>query len=777
MRRFALLWLAPTCLLLALAVWPLASGERTLVLRDVLNTHLTLKQSGAEALRHGEIPLVDPTRGGGQPYLGNPNAFPLYPTNLLFLATSTLRGLNAHIWLHWLLAPFALFWLGRRLGLAREPAWVAGVLYGTSGFFASLLNLANVVSGAALTPALAAAALAAADPERRRTPAAIALLWALLILAGDPMTSALALLMALSAAAVIHGRAAGWARLVAGLGLGSVVALPQLVEMLRILPVSFRGFWGYADRGVVGGWDPRLAPDLLWPFAFGRPDQLLFWGERLSGGDTPLLFTLFPGLLAFVLLGAAASARGRREAWAAGLAALGLLLVVGASSRLLGWVFQLPGGDLLRFPAKAWLLTAVGASLLGGIGAERWLAGRGRRTAGWTLAAAGTLYLAAWASLLPLRGAGWRLLRAVAPERIPDGWLDGERLRLAGASLWGILIALLLAGLLHLGRRRPAGALAAALALHVTTQLLLLAPARVSDETDQYLAPPPAAALVPSGTVVAHGFANNLVGNPDLGAAGTERSAISLQRFLHAAVAPWAGKPEGLRYELDHSPEGLDQFMTQVVAYGLRRIGPRQQLQVLRATGAEILLLDREWPGLELVGEAPLGKSRLRAYRIPDPLPEAAVVGSRRPAPSFNDALAAVTDPGFDPRTMAVVAGEAPARDGPPGRARVIRFEAEEIEIEAEAPAGGGTIVLRRAYLPVYRAEVDGQPARTMVANLTRLAVELPPGHHTVRVWADRRPTRIAFAVAGLALALVALLGVVGWGGWPARIPVPDPPT
>ncbi|MCL4838668.1 MAG: hypothetical protein KJ058_11965 [Thermoanaerobaculia bacterium] len=773
MRRFALLWLAPTCLLLALTVWPLASGERTLVLRDVLNTHLVLKQHGAEALRQGEIPLVDPTRGGGQPYLGNPNAFPLYPTNLLFLATSTLRGLNAHIWLHWLLAPWAIFWLGRRLGLAREPAWVAGILYATSGFFASLLNLATVVAGAALAAALVAAALGAAEPARRRAPAAIAVLWALLILAGDPMTSALALLMALSAAAMLQGREAGWGRLAAGLGLGSLVALPQLVAMLRILPVSFRGFWGYAQGGMVGGWDLRLAPDLLWPFAFGRPDQLLFWGERLSGGDTPFLFTLFPGLLALLLLGAATGARGRREAWAAGVAALGLLLVVGASSRWLGWVFQLPGGDLLRFPAKAWLLTAVGASLLGGIGAERWLSGRGRRAAGWTLAGAGALYLGAWILLLPLRGGGWRLLRAVAPERIPDGWLDGERLRLAGASLWGILIALLLAGLLQLGRRRPTGALAAALALHVATQLLLLAPAWVSDEADRYLAPP-AAALAPPGTVVAHGFATSLLGAPDLAAAGAERSAAGLQRFLHAALAPWAGQPAGLRYELNPSPEGLDQFMTQVAAGGLRHLGPRQQLQVLRATGAEILLLDREWPGLELAGEAPLGGSRLRAYRIPDPLPEAAVLGSRRPAPSFNDALAAVADPGFDPRTLAVVAGEAPARDGPPGSARVIRYEAEAIEIEAEVPAGGGTLVLRRAYLPVYEAAVDGKPARTLVANLTRLAVELPPGRHAVRIWADRRPTRIAFAVAGLAIALVALLGIAGW---PARIPAPDPPT
>ncbi|MCZ7651915.1 MAG: hypothetical protein M5U13_12450 [Thermoanaerobaculia bacterium] len=131
---------------------------------------------------------------------------------------------------------------------------MAGGLYACSGFFASLLNLANVASGAALAPALAAAALGVAGPGRRRMPATFALLWALLLLAGDPMTAALALLLALSAAALLRGRTAGWGRLAAGLGLGSLVALPQVVEMLRILPVSFRGFWGYAEgaRSAAG---------------------------------------------------------------------------------------------------------------------------------------------------------------------------------------------------------------------------------------------------------------------------------------------------------------------------------------------------------------------------------------------------------------------------------------------------------------------------------------------------------------------------------------------
>ena len=317
--------------------------------------------------------------------------------------------------------------------------------------------------------------------------------------------------------------------------------------MVRILPVSFRGFWGYGGAGrPVGGWDLRLAPDLLWPFAFGRPDELLFWGGRLTGGDSPLLFTHFPGLLALVHAAAAAGSRDRPLAAADRLRTADL---VGASGPVLGWVFRLPGGSLLRFPAKAWLLVTVGASLLGGIGAARWLAGQGRRLMGSALAAAAGIYLAAWIALLPGAGAGWRLLRAVAPREIPDLVIGWERLRLAGRSLWGLLSALLLGLLLYLGRRHPAGALAAALALPPATQLLLLAPARYHDAAAPYLEPPAAAALIPPGSVIAQGATTGLLGKSNLEIDGLgERNPATLLRYLHTAVAPWAGQPLGLLF-------------------------------------------------------------------------------------------------------------------------------------------------------------------------------------------------------------------------------------
>jgi len=82
-------------------------------------------------------------------------------------------------------------------------AWGAGAVYATSGYFLSLFNLYNLVAAATLTPALVAACLEARRGLPRRWPLA-GVLWALIVLGGDPLYAALAAAMALSALLSTH---------------------------------------------------------------------------------------------------------------------------------------------------------------------------------------------------------------------------------------------------------------------------------------------------------------------------------------------------------------------------------------------------------------------------------------------------------------------------------------------------------------------------------------------------------------------------------------------
>ena len=145
MRRFFLHYALPTSVVLAVVCLPLVAGQRTLYLRDVFGTHLPMKTGQAESLRVGELAMIDPYRGGGQASLGNLNSAPLYPTSLLF-AADEIWALNAHFWIHLLLAPLGLYWLARRWGLSREAAWMGGVAYAASGYLLSTLNLYNLVA-------------------------------------------------------------------------------------------------------------------------------------------------------------------------------------------------------------------------------------------------------------------------------------------------------------------------------------------------------------------------------------------------------------------------------------------------------------------------------------------------------------------------------------------------------------------------------------------------------------------------------------------------------
>ncbi|TNF73185.1 MAG: hypothetical protein EP299_08600, partial [Acidobacteria bacterium] len=101
MSRTTLLVLVAVLLVWAVVSIPVAMGERTFFMRDVLVTHLPYKAFGAEQLAEGRIPALNPTWALGQPFAGNPNALPFYPGNLLYLVLPFWSAFNLHYALHW----------------------------------------------------------------------------------------------------------------------------------------------------------------------------------------------------------------------------------------------------------------------------------------------------------------------------------------------------------------------------------------------------------------------------------------------------------------------------------------------------------------------------------------------------------------------------------------------------------------------------------------------------------------------------------------------------
>lgn len=809
MKRRAAVFGVPALLLLAGLAAPLATGEKTLILRDVLQTHFVDRIALGEALRHFALPLVDPQRAGGQALAGNLNALPFYPDNLLLLgggagsaAPRTLWALNAHFWLHWFVALGAAFWMGRAFGLAPPAAWMGATVYAFSGYFVSQLNLYNTVAAAALAPALVAAFLETAPGKSpataRRGLLATGLLWALLLLGGEPLLALLALLAAAGALAVVAGLRAFAPRLGLALAAGTLLAAPQIIEMARILPLSFRNYSGSGEaNAIVGSFRPAHLVDLLWPFFFGRPSLVEVFAPQQFDGFPPLHFTLYPGLLALALAGcgiltgiaglrrradgtsgqAAGDAPRRAALW--GMAALGfaLFFALGSLNPVVEGLWHLPWGRLLRFPAKFWLPGALGGSLLCGVGFEAALSHR-RRTLARLLGLLAGLFAALLAAsiLAPAAVSGW--VAALLSPDLPPAVLHGDMVRLQGLSL--LSLGLLLAGLaaVQLGRRAPLAAGFALVLLHATTQAWAMLPAVPTDAAAPYLAAPPLLAAIPPGSVVVHG------GNHDLFRPGTmyrgaypDGRLLWLTRRAARELYPFAALQHGLRAELAISPEGLDSFLTQAITVGLKGFPDRRRLDLLSALGVDYLLLDRELapdalPQVrEVASEENYGQT-VRLYELVDRAAEVELATRIVAAPQMNAALAALFDPAFDPHRTAVVPGDGPLREPPPAAngaepplasAQLVTNAREEVVVDCDSPAAG-VVYLRRAYLSLWRASIDGQPAPTVIAQVARLGVAVPAGRHRVRFWIDRRPL-----AGGLALALagLALLGFV------ARRPAP----
>lgn len=781
-RRFILAYVAPVMLLLGLAMLPLMVGSRTFYLRDIATTHTQVKLAQASLLRAGRLPLVDPFRGG-QPLVGNPNTVSLYPDNLLYLVAPVRWALSAHIWLHLLLAPCAMFGLARAFALRRPAAWAAGTVYATAGFSLSHANLYNSIATLALAPALSAAAVRlarrpAGRPARRRA-AWMALLVALLVLGGDPPSAALALVLAASAALVagwhrprtVRLVTAGWMALAAVLGLA--VAAPQVIELARIAGVSFRGAARVSPHAALAqSLDPRASVEWLMPLVFGAPDRN-FWGARFFGGNEPLYLSLFPGVLALALLLAAGRPRTRANVWAWGVISAGGFVAFGVWNPLVRWAVGVLGSGGLRYPIKAWLWVAIGASLLAGLGFDRLRAASGQRRVAVILGAWALGYLTVWRLLAqPPAGLLHGLLNLM-PAR-PDGAAAALERWTALAFLLFVLV--LTEGLIVLlARRHAAVSGASLLVLHAASQLFFLAPLLDTDSMAFYQQPPALLRAVPATPWVVHGRTGNLF-TPAAARATRDPDARTVwdEHRRYASLAPQAGVAWGRRYAFDASPEGLDTFWSVAVGQAVHGLEDLDRLRILEAFGVATLILDRPLAPPAVARTALLAQ-RLAAgqptwvYHLVEAAPPVGVVSRTHYSSDPNDTLATLRREDFDPREAVVLTGRGRPRQQRPGRLDLVEEDPERVTADVDSP-DGTVLLIQRAWLPIYRATIDGQTAPVLTANLARIAVDVPPGLHRVRVWANRRPF-----YAGWLLACASLVALLVLGFWRQRSPRRQP--
>ena len=114
----------------------------------------------------------------------------------------------------------------------------------------------------------------------------------------------------------------------------------------------------------------------------------------------------------------------------------------------------------------------------------------------------------------------------------------------------------------------------------------------------------------------------------------------------------------------------------------------------------------------------------------------------------------------FRPATDVVLPGPAaPSAGGfAPARVTVTTLAPERAAADVDALAPGH-VVFSRTFFPSWKANLDGAPARVLLANGRDVAVAVPAGRHRVEFFWD--PTSFR---TGVALQLVALLAALAIG-------------
>ncbi len=349
----------------------------------------------ASHLQQGHIPLWNPLLYSGSPFAADPQSGLYYPFNLVaFLVARPLTYPVMELLAmgHFLLASLFTYALARSLGLGPLPSWAGAVAFAYSGALVARLGNLNTLAASVWLPLLLLLLHRAVVTGRLRWAVVAGLALAVDVLAGHlQMTLMLVSFLGLywvwcvaphprlrhplstyverGAGGEAGHAIAGRRRLltfpvmlaVAG-GASAVVLLPAA----ELIPLSVRAEITY-DKASQFQASPMGLINLVVPHFFGA-EATDYWG--VPGSLTEDYAYLGVSTLLLAGLSLVAGRRAGRWRWFLLLVALlALLVAVGQSTPLQGWLYRfVPGFDKVRAPGRFLLFFDLAIALLAAFG-------------------------------------------------------------------------------------------------------------------------------------------------------------------------------------------------------------------------------------------------------------------------------------------------------------------------------------------------------------------------------------------------------------------------
>lgn len=754
---FRLLALAGLVLAVVPVLWPLLSGQ-VFAERDLITLHwpnrALLLRAWAEG---GGLPTWNPYQQQGLPLAANPHYALWHPLTWLFLVLPFGLACNLQVLLPLAATALGMFHLLRIMGRAPLAAIYGCMVWSLGGVALSLSNLLPVLFTLAPLPWAVACTLAARRAPGVKPLVGLAVAIAFGCAGGEPVS------LAILAAAVLVVSLAGVETAtegadeqpitkrvttvvgagLLGCGLAAIVLLPAselFAQSARARSVSL-------PEGLAWSLAPARLLELVVPPAsavLGEGADSLLWSPRLYGGREPLVYSLYLGCLlpGLVWVGL----RRMRRAWAV-LAVGGLVLSLGASVPLAARIAaRLPLLGGFRFPEK-WLVLSAFVAVVGasrGFDALTANEGHACRSVG---RCCGAIALIAGATVTAVL-LGWPPWVATPPPGALSGaWQTGARLTLA----WQMLLALGTSGVVRcLGRGRRGGLAAALIAISGLDLAVAGRPLLGFVPRESLLLPPEF--LRP---LLATGGTHRIFHAP----CAYDVAGLQVRSLGCPPLTAALGVATSLELDTDRTqPWWASGSADEVLA--LRRVDPTAFAAQLARRGIDGTVVkagpgarDEPHPQALRVAVLPLPGAQPDVF-----CPQAVVglssrLGWREVVRSLGPAArtTVVLEPA-DANTTVPLATPCVVHD--------VAITPGAIEFSVDAPGGDGTLVaINSTWHPGWRATCGGATAPILRADLSLMALVVPPGCRRVSlryrdVWLDAGAV-VSASSAGVAVSLL----------------------
>ncbi|MBI1867558.1 MAG: hypothetical protein HYS06_04590 [Methylocystis sp.] len=712
-----------------------------------------------DALRRGEIPLWNPYHFAGYPSVADPQSLIFTPTFFLFALiapTASMQMFDGVVLLHLLMGGAGVLGLARRRGFEPAAAVLSGLIFMLGGVAASRLQHTGMIVSYSFFPLALWMLDVMLERPRLLNAALFAILAALMALGRDQVAYlfCLVLIGRIIHAAFASRRPLGylkerWAVLFASsAGAAAILAVPVLLTMQFLADSNRPGIaFGVAAAGSLApiNFVTMLAPDI-----FGSLDSAYhYWGpgydtmaeadwtdravDYLFIGTAPVVLGLWHGLA-----GGRAFARDMRFVLYMLIAAL--VYTLGRWTPLFAPIYDFfPGVSLYRRPADAAFVLNAGFALISGYLLHRFVAhGLPRPFQRLPYPLAPTLAIAAGAVAASLLAAGFVFSFETGHAR-----QAAPAIALAIACA-GAVVVVLMVGERNNRRRLAAAVLAAATAGELlwrnAADPLNAEPAARYSIFDGPAAPETAALAALRKDISAR-------------AANGERPRVEILGL----PGGWqnASMTLGLEDTIGYNPLRISDY-ERAVGPGENAVDPNlrhypgtfrgYKSKLASLLGLDYLVLDRPLARLPRHVPRPsatliFSSDRIYVYKLGRAAPRAyfasRVIGVDSEAAIADDAM-----PDFDRTREALVDQAAmpslepslsdPSREAASdARVAIATYEDDHVVIDL-ATDRAGLLVLHDLYYPGWEAQIDGEPAPMVKANILFRGVETPAGRHKI---------------------------------------------